>query len=85
MSAIRLAALAILAVVGVSLFTAQPALARDGGCLPQPGYGCITQNNAYENKYCSGSGCMTCSPEPDAVCTGCGGDLDDVFNPSFGC
>lgn len=86
MVGVRVIAGVLLLVALPAFGGSQPALAElSGGCLPQSGHGCITAHKAYSDKKCSGTGCITCAPEPGAVCTGCGGDVDDTFNPSIGC
>ncbi len=79
------AAIALFTLSQVFLATGS-AVGDEGGCLPAQNYGCITHHNAYNNKACSGTGCITCNAEPEAVWPGCGGDLQNKFNPSIsGC
>lgn len=80
--------LAIRATAAVLVLTFGPALvapdvleARDGGCLPDPQYGCITQSGAYSGKYCGAGDCVTCDKSPGAVCSYCK-DLENHYNSS---
>jgi hypothetical protein len=79
---VRLIAAAAILTFGPT--SSQPLVAgsEDGGCLEEQSYACITQTRAYANKYCYSGGCITCNPEPEAVCTWCGHDAEHTFNPS---
>jgi len=80
---------AMMLVGAVSVLGATDAWGSEGGCLPRNDYVCITddpETRPYEDKYCASGGggrsCVTCTPEPEAVCNAFNKDALDVYNPS---
>ena len=82
-STIRLTAGALLVLVGLA-WNSDPIAPSFAGCAPSEENACITQHDSYTGMRCIGGGghCVTCFSDPNYICTWCGGDVLDYFNPS---
>jgi len=84
MHLIRVAAGAILLVIGPEVLGPSPLLAAKlGGCSPASDAACITRHEVYENMSCTSGGgtdCIGCIKQQEHVCTWEGGDALDYYN-----